>query len=129
MTTIVQTTTTYGSGERRFLASDRGLQQTKSVTLLMSDFTEGTHFPDGYIPAGQVVTLGTGATYFAPGSITPATGDAYMILSDTPVPTGATHVGVGVMRYGDIKEAAMNAVETPSASVRAQMLVNGFLFE
>ena len=56
MTTIAQTTTTYSSGERRFLASQHGLQDTKNATLLMSDFTEGTHFPNGYLLAGQTVT-------------------------------------------------------------------------
>lgn len=126
MTTVVQSTTTYGSGERRFLASAYGTQNTLSVTLLMSDFTEGTHFPDGYILAGQTVSLGIGATYFMPGSDTPATGDSYIILSDTPVPTGATHVGVGVMRRGDIIEAALP--EAPSASVRASLVTQGFTF-
>lgn len=127
MTTIAQTTTSYTSGERRFLASAYGTQDTLSVTLLMSDFVEGTHFPEAYLSAGQTVTLGTGGTYYAPGSITPATGASYIILSDTPVPTGATHVGVGVMRRGDIIEAALP--EAPSASVRADLVSRGFTFQ
>lgn len=127
MTTIAQTTTSYGSGERRFLASAYGTQDTTTVTLLMSDFVEGTHFADGYLLAGQTVTLGVGGTYYAPGSITPATGASYIMLSDTPVPTGATHVAVGVMRRGDIIEAALP--EAPSASVRADMVTRGFNFE
>lgn len=127
MTTIVQTTESYTAGERRFLASQYGTQDTTNATLLMSDFTLATHFPDGYILAGQVVSLGTGGTYFMPGSDTPATGISYIILSDTPVPTGATHVGVGVMRRGDIIEAALP--EAPSASVRADLVTRGFTFQ
>lgn len=110
MTTVAQSTTSYTSGERRFLKTAFGTQDTISATLLMSDFTEGTHFPDGFILAGQGITQNAGGTYFKPTTgITPGA-NVYIVLSDTPVPTGATHVGVGGMTRGDIVTAALPEV-------------------
>jgi hypothetical protein len=41
--------------DRSWLASAHGTTATRTITLDVSAFTEGTHYPNGYIPSGTVL--------------------------------------------------------------------------
>ena len=71
---IATTETSQGGGDYRWLASARGTQHPKSATLDLSDFTEGTHYPDGYIPSGTPVSYRPADGMYGPFS--GSTGDA-----------------------------------------------------
>jgi hypothetical protein len=49
------TSTTYGSGDQRWLRSAHGLRDALSGYVLLSHFDESEHYPDGYIPSGTAV--------------------------------------------------------------------------
>lgn len=44
--------TTTGEGDQRWLASTHALENARTGVLDVSAFTEATHYPDGYFPAG-----------------------------------------------------------------------------
>ena len=48
-------TVDYGVEDRSWLGSAHGTEATRTITLDMSTFTAGTHYPDGFIPSGTVV--------------------------------------------------------------------------
>lgn len=111
MTTINQTKTTYQSYARRHLETDKGVDYARTRTALMSAFTDGTHYnigsrTDGMIPAGApVMDDGSGtvipASAAGPDNTDPADPrHVYFLLDDTD-PNGSTHVGLGVMHFGD----------------------------
>jgi hypothetical protein len=52
------TTTTYGTGDFSWLRNTDGLDDAAVTGVVdISDFTEGTHFPDGYLPSGLPVRI------------------------------------------------------------------------
>ena len=114
MTTINQTSESQSSSARRHLETDRGVDQARSRTALMSAFTDGTHYNvgtrnDNMIPAGALV-MEDGA-----GTVVPATTGytagrmVWCVLDNTPI-NGAGLVGLGVMHLGDFRGPVVNAV-------------------
>lgn len=67
---IATTTTSYGGGDYRWLASARGTEAPKSGTLDVSTFTENDHYPDGYFPSGTLVQLNTSSGLYEPADET-----------------------------------------------------------
>lgn len=47
--------TTYISEDMRWLGSAHGTEMTDTITLNLSLFTAGTHFPNGFLPSGLVL--------------------------------------------------------------------------
>lgn len=86
-TDISMQTTNYQVGSKQWLLSPlTGINFKRNVTLDVSTFTAGTHYPNGFIPAGTVIGLITasklGGIY---DSTTPATDGrqvAYGILCE-----------------------------------------------
>ena len=48
-------TTTVGGGDQSWLGSAHGINDARTEVMDISTFTEGTHYPDGYIPSGLPV--------------------------------------------------------------------------
>lgn len=48
---------TFGSGDQSWLGSAHGIRNARTVTIDISAFTAGTHYPDGYIPSGTPVAI------------------------------------------------------------------------
>ncbi len=72
--------------DRSWLGSRDGTEVTRSITLDVSAFTEGTHYPDGYIKSGTVLTH-LGSNMYGPygGSASEA-----QTVTITGGPTGGT---------------------------------------
>jgi hypothetical protein len=68
MTDISVTKTSYQTEDRSWLASPHGYGpgETPSVTLSIAAFTEGTHYPNGYIPSGTVLGKITASGLYGP---------------------------------------------------------------
>lgn len=60
--------TTYGQGNHKWLASAHGTENADTVTLDLNLFTEGTHFPNGYIPSGVALGKVTATGVYGPYS-------------------------------------------------------------
>lgn len=46
---------TFGAGDQSWLGSTHGIHECRTETVDISTFTEGTHFPNGFIPSGTPV--------------------------------------------------------------------------
>lgn len=68
-------TESFSQDDQRWLASEHGADTAQSVTLDLSDFTAATHYPNGYIPSGTVLSEGTDTTKFGPYDPTEASAD------------------------------------------------------
>jgi hypothetical protein len=53
-------TETFQQEDQRWLGSEHGTNMGRSITLDVSMFTSGTHYPNGYFPSGLPVALITG---------------------------------------------------------------------
>lgn len=51
---------TIGTGDMSWLDSTHGIANARTGTIDISTFTAGTHFPNGYIPAGTPVAKAAG---------------------------------------------------------------------
>lgn len=78
MASIATTTETFGGGDYRWLDSARGTEHPKSATLDISAFTEGTHFPDGYVKSGQPVTFLAASGLYGPAT-TPVASESEVV--------------------------------------------------
>ena len=79
---------TFSTGDMSWLASGHGLRNARTVTIDISAFTAGTHYPDGFIRSGQPVAIvgGMAVPYDATeGTVTGAGILAGHILTDQPV--------------------------------------------
>lgn len=63
-TDISMQTTTYQVGNRQWLLAEPDFK--KNVTLDISKFTAGTHYPNGYIPSGTVIGIVTATQLAGP---------------------------------------------------------------
>jgi hypothetical protein len=92
--------------------------ENPSVTLDVSSFTAGTHYPNGYIPSGTVlgtITAGTTGGVWMVGPYDNAASDGRqtavgILLSSVtvPVPTDTTQdVGAAMLTRGDVDPAKL----------------------
>ncbi len=83
---ISLTTETTQVEDRSWLGSRDGTEVTETITLDTSAFTEGTHYPNGYVPSGTVVAQ------LASGLYGPYGGNASeaQTVTITGGPTGGT---------------------------------------
>ena len=56
----------FGVEDRSWLGSAHGTEATRTITLDVSAFTAGTHYPDGYIPSGTVVARNDSSGMYEP---------------------------------------------------------------
>lgn len=83
-------TETYGNQDHSWLGSARGITSARTVTLKVSAFTEGTHFPDGFFPDGLPLALPTSGSNagFAVPLVASVTERQTVTITGTP--TGGT---------------------------------------
>lgn len=72
-------TTTYISEDMTWLASAHGTSTADTITLDLSLFTAGTHFPNGFIPAGMTLGKVTATGVYGPYNNALATGVEVMV--------------------------------------------------
>src|SRR3546814_13751 len=79
---------TFGAGDQSWLGSAHGVRNARTVTIDISAFTSGTHYPDGYIPSGTPVAIVSNLAVpydKTEGTTTGAGTLAGFILTDQPV--------------------------------------------
>lgn len=60
--------TTYSQGNQKWLGSAHATDTADTITLDLSLFTAGTHFPNGYIPSGMSLGKVTATGVYGPYS-------------------------------------------------------------
>lgn len=98
--------------DRSWLASDHGTTATRTITLDVSAFTEGTHYPNGFIPSGTVLAE------LASGLFGPYAGRTAEQQSVTI--TGAPTGGNFTLTYNGATTAAI-AYNATAATVKAAL--------
>lgn len=113
MTDISVSTVNYQAEKRSWLLGEHGSDQTLSVTLDVSAFTAGTHYPNGYFPSGLALGKITATGLYGPYSDAAADGRevaAGLLFSSVKVPDVAAttkDVGAGMLVHGFVKEARL----------------------
>lgn len=105
-------TETYGAGDQSWLGSAHGIANCRTETLDISAFTEGTHYPDGYIPSGTAVAkVGDLLVPYDDGGVAGEEILAGFVFTDQPV-NGAEDLNVPVLDHGRVKTALLPAAFT-----------------
>jgi hypothetical protein len=106
MTEISVTSTSYQYEKRGWLWGLHGTEQTPSVTLDLSTFVAGTHYPNGYILSGCALAKITATGLYGPFDAGASdgrqltTGGLGVLFSSVKVTPGATKVGAAKLVHG-----------------------------
>lgn len=111
MTDISVSTTSYQVEDRQWLASPHGSGpgETPSATLSVAAFTEGTHYPNGYVPSGMVLGKITASGLYGPYDPAASNGTevaAGLLFSSVAV-KGKTKVGGAILKHGHVTQAKL----------------------
>lgn len=116
--------TTYQVGNRQWLLAEPDVKM--NVTLDISKFTGGTHFPNGFIPSGTVVGKLTSGGKCGPYSDAASDGTqtAYGVTyGDARVTrqngTNATSVSIAVVNYDAVVSAGKLPFQSGTGSIDA----------
>jgi hypothetical protein len=98
MTDISVTTTGYQAENRSWLLGPHGTGpgDNPGITIDAALFTAATHFPNGYLPSGTVLTP-AGGPYGGTGAA------AGILFSSVRIPTPTSRVGGAVVRHGFVR--------------------------
>ena len=112
MSDITVTKTQYQSENRSWLLSPHGTEPgaTITVTLDISKFTAGTHYPNGYIPSGTVLGLITASGLYGPYDDTASDGTqtaVCLLFGSLPVNAGSTKVAGGGVVHAFVSESKL----------------------
>ena len=106
------TTKVVGDSNQAWIAGGtHGIEMARSITLDSSAFTQGTHFPDGYIrsgtPLGRITATGLYAPYV--DAAVDGTGVLAGFLLDPVKPGNPNTIDVGgaLYEHGRVKESEL----------------------
>lgn len=117
------------ASDQRWIGSRHALEDAITGTLKVSDFTAGTHYPNGYFPSGLPVNAAD------PANLKPYTGGAGEVLrflKDThqvvvnDAGDKVTDIQVAMLWHGLIKTAFVPGGVTPASANAAD--TRGFTF-
>lgn len=111
MTDISVSKTSYQVEDRSWLASPHGYGpgETPSVTVSVAAFTEGTHYPNGYLPSGTVLGKITASGLYGPYDNAASDGRevaAGILFGSLPL-KGRVKVGGAVIQHGFVTQSKL----------------------
>ena len=104
-------TTSYATGDHRWLGSSHGTGMGQTITLDVSTFTADDHDANGFIPSGTCLGLITASGLYGPYDLDATDGTepgVGHLLTDIPVDidaAGAADVGASLFTHGVVVEA------------------------
>ena len=108
-------TETFGSGDQTWLASDHAIGNAHTGTIHLSAFTAGTHYPNGYIPAGTPVDVASESAVVP--YVDGANAKLGFILTDQQVFANSGDIAAPILRHGMIIAAKLpGGAFTPPAT-------------
>lgn len=99
---------TFGTGDQSWLASAHAIWNGRTEVVDVSAFTEGTHYPDGYLPSGTPVALVGGLLVPYDSTEATTTGDGVLaghILTDQKIDADSVDFGVPLLDHGRVNAA------------------------
>lgn len=133
MSSMAVETTSYQTENRSWLASNFGTDEPRSITLDISAFTAGTHYPNGFIPAGMILGKITATGIYGPYSDAAVDGRQTavgILFSSVKVPnTADTTIDAAgaMMEMGIVVEAKLPTNNGIDANGKTD-LINWFKF-
>lgn len=120
----LQPTETWIAENRSWLGSAHGTDVTQTVTLDTSTFTEGTHYPDGFVPSGVVLGRITATGLYGPYDN--AAGDgrevaAGFLYTSTRMRSGGPDVGAPIHWHGAVIAANLPTDSGLDAGARTDL--------
>lgn len=102
MTDISVSTTSYQAEKRSWLLGPHGTGpgDNAGITIDAALFTAGTHYPNGYLPSGTVISP-AGGPYSGTGAA------AGILFSSVRIPSGTARVGAALVRHGFVRTAKL----------------------
>lgn len=109
--------------DRSWLGSAHGTDATQTVTLDVSAFTSGTHFPNGFIPSGTVLGKIATSGLYGPydDNASDGTQTAAGILFNSTTVNGAADVGAPILLHGQVIEAKLPASSGIDANAKTDL--------
>ena len=116
-------TESFVASDMSWLGSAHGIRNGRTSSLAVSNFTQATHYPNGYLPSGLAVNAAD------EGNILPYTGVAgeelAFLLTDKTVKASTDVLAVSVLRHGTVRTSKL-PVALPAGTVDAHfVLVDG----
>jgi hypothetical protein len=120
----------FGVEDRSWLGSAHGTTATRTVTLDISAFTAATHYPQGYIASGTVVSLQSNGLWGPYTANAVATG--HLFNTTEVLPYGATsapaHIGAPVLEHGFVYVPRLPANSGLSPAARTELSDRGITY-
>lgn len=115
------TSETLGSGDFSWLASNHGSDNCRTSTVVLSNFTKATHYPNGFIPSGTPVDV-TDEKSIKPWA--DAAGKKLgFIFGDQKVADSDAKFAVPVLRHGMVRKSRLpGAFTVPTTAPQAQFV-------
>jgi hypothetical protein len=105
---ISVTTETFGVDNQDWLASAEGTDRCRTITIDLTTFTAGTHYPNGYLPSGFALKkLGSGKYGLWTNGDESAAVIAGHLFTAVKIKTGATKVAAALLWHGAVKTAKL----------------------
>jgi hypothetical protein len=124
----LQPTETWVAENRSWLGSRDGTEVTQSITLATSTFTEGTHYPDGYVKSGTLLgeITAVGATQGMYGPYDNAASDGRetavgFLFSSVKMRASGPNVGAAIHWRGVIRAAKLPTNHGLDANARTEL--------
>jgi len=120
-------TETVGTGDMSWLDSGHGIRNARTEVIDISTFTAGTHYPNGYIPAGTPLAKVSNlmVPYTSAEGTTTGAGILWgHLLTDAPV-VGTNDFAAPVLQHGRVKTAKVpQGTDAFTAPVAAAKRIN-----
>ncbi|WP_409186484.1 head decoration protein [Amycolatopsis sp. VS8301801F10] len=104
-------TEAFQQDDQSWLGSAHGTESTRTITLDVSKFTAGTHYPNGYIPSGTALGLITASSKYGPYDDTQTDGRQTLVghlFTGVKVPAStSTPVGAALYEHGRVRTAKL----------------------
>lgn len=116
-------TVAFAVENRTWLGSAHGTEATQSATLDIAGFTAGTHYPNGYIPSGVLISQDPTSKKWHPWVAGEFAGH---LFNSEKVDTGQTVAATAVLLHGQVIQAnlpAGNGVTGPSKTALAGQFI------
>ncbi len=116
----------YRVEDRSWLGSAHGTTATRTVTIDTSAFTQATHYPNGYIASGTLVSRIDGTGLWGP--YTAGAASTGHLFNSTVVPDNGADVGAPVLEHGVVYVPNLPANSGVSPSARSEMADRGLIY-
>jgi hypothetical protein len=108
---LAQTVESFGQDDQSWLGSAHGTDATRSITLDVSKFTAGTHYPNGYLLSGIALGVVTATGKYGPYDDAASDGRqtlvGFLFTAQKAPAVTSTPVVAPMLDHGKVKSAKL----------------------